>query len=511
MERLIFSKEFKDYKVVINMPKPNFTDTSAPNTYIWGFPYTNTNEIFMNQWCDDVLNETEGYFFAIRVTNDAIEIANDFLAGYRVYYCDVDSTITISDDWSVIVEALKEHEQLQVNKEQFLYWKKHRYTLNEQSLISDLYKFSPASRIRVDGTGMHVETYFRQARRNSNYKLFLEEGYKCIKEQLLKIKYKENRQILLFYSGGADSTLLLLMCKELDIPVKCIVIEYLPEWSINQRDKQKAIDNLNALNVAYDLVEVNLIQAFEKYGEAAAEDMLFNRHLAVHFYETYDVVATKYGKNVIILNGQSADSILSFGPSEYTLGNMAKRAIIAFMNTPLANIVNCLLLVLNRRYEVPATKKDSYRAMLDDTNYKFLIDKKCECVSIIDNEIKIAEARGIQEYESMRIYLKMISFLQGSDNQIVIKAANKSGISGVVMPYTSPKFVYLVMTYKNNLLEIVNPKYFVRDLLRKKYTYKPKSINEACSLEKDFDMDKLEKDIMNLYDKKIRQLIGDRG
>ena len=477
------------------------------NTYIWGFPYNNLDLLLKDSWTNSNLNKVAGYYVAIRVEEDRIEIVNDILGGYRLYYGAFENVIFISNDYEFLLSKAKDYSKISINKDQLKYWEKHRYTLNEGTLFQEIKKLSPAAKYIIDKDGIRYSSYFCNVSRRSSYNRLIRKNYSEIKNSI-KTVYDQNPDIpyILFYSGGVDSTLLLFICREIGIPINCIVIKYLPEWSVNVADIERAKQNLQKLGQQYTVIEVNLYEAKKNFAALAVKEMLFDRHLAVHFYQTYKVVAEVFGNNIVVINGQSADSILSFGPSELTTGNKVKRAILAFSKGPIGLIGKMVCCIAKTRYIMPCGKKDSSISIMDDSDYVFAIDRKCDYFSMLENEYKRILTQKITSYESVRMYSKIIGFLQGSDNQIVIKAALDNGIKKVVMPFTSPEFIYNVVRYKNNCYEIFNPKYFVRQLLQKKYTYSGITKKNVV-LKNDFDMTSFEKSMTNNYTSKVKSIL----
>ena len=470
------------------------------NVYIWGFPYINSHILLNGVWNKNNLNQISGYYLAINISANSIEIVNDILGGYRVYYSVLDNTIIVSDKYEYIVERVKEKRKIEVDNEQLSFWMKHRYTLDEGTLFQKIKKLSPASKYTIDNGGLRHDTYFLNVPRNSNYRQLLHKNYTIIAENLKQV-HKEYPDLtyILFYSGGVDSTFLLFVCKELGIPIKCVLIRYLPNWSVNQSDIERAKENLDRIGQEYTIVDVDLSVAKKEYEEIAVRELLFDRHLAVHFYQTFKVIADLFGKDIVVINGQSADSILSFGPSEFTKGNLIKRAILAFSNGPIGWVGKQISKRTNVRFVMPFGKKDSSISIMDDTNYIFAIDKKCEYLSLLSREYDSIIDQGITEFESVRMFSKIIGFLQGSDNQVVIKSALYNGIKKVVLPFTSPTFIYNVIKHKNNIYEIIKPKYFVRQLLKKRYHYECTRSRKLVIIDSDFDMLKFEKKMTDSY------------
>ena len=496
-----------DYRIDNQMQSVPAYESS--DTKVWGFVWEGLELLLNEEWSVGVLNSISGYFFAIRNRDHKIQMANDFLAGYRVYFVKTKNVITISEDYCVLMDIMKEQvRHIEGDQEEIAYWKKHRYTLNKGTLIRNLKKFSPATLVTIDGERVAESTYYKNVSRKTDSRKLLENNFEIVKRELIALyESNVNKTFILFYSGGVDSTLLLLLCKELKIPVKCLLIRYQPMWSVNIQDIAFAQKNLERYGMDNDIIDVDLYDAYKRFGKNAMSDMLFDRHLAVHFYETYRTVSERYGDDVVIINGQSADSILSFGPSLFTKGNMIKRMILAFSQGPISIIGKAICRIINSSYDMPSGKDEACYAMLDDTNYLFLTDRKCQYNDMLKREVNEMYSLGIDSYEGMRMYCKMIGFLQGSDNQVVIRAANKSGIHSVCMPFTCPEFIYNVIRYKNNLYEIINPKYFIRDTLKHRYGYKNKANRVIPSNRPDFDMDSFAEKIDLEYFRTLDRLL----
>ena len=106
------------------------------------------------------------------------------------------------------------------------------------------------------------------------------------------------------------------------------------------------------------------------------------------------------------------------------------------------------------------------------------------------------------------MYAKIISFLQGSDNQVVLQAASMNGIRKIVMPFTSPYFIYCTLKYKNNFREICNPKYFVRDITKKYFQYERYTFNKKNHVSvKVFDMEGFEESFNVTYEQHLNRII----
>ena len=65
--------------------------------------------------------------------------------------------------------------------------------------------------------------------------------------------------------------------------------------------------------------------------------MLLNIILTLHFIGVKKI-KDLYGKDILIISGQSCDSIISFGPSQYTISNFIARYLIHFPNNFISQI-----------------------------------------------------------------------------------------------------------------------------------------------------------------------------
>lgn len=477
------------------------------NTKLWGYPVYQEN-LLLKEWNESILNSTPGYFIAIRQKGDTIEIVNDILGGYRLYYTKINNQWFFSDDYQYLLDSLKC--QPSIDKQQLCYWKNHRYTLASGTLFKEIKKLLPASHLTINADTIAIESYFKDYSNRPCYKSIIRNGYSIIAGQLQKV-YNDNplSKFLLFYSGGSDSTFLLMMLKKLEIPFECVLIRYNPRWSVSEKEYCEAINKLKALGISdYRILDIDLNEALKNHVETAKKEMLFDRHISVHFYETYKRVAETWNDDVVIVNGQSADSILSFGPSDLIPGFFVKRCIL-YSNWLTNLILDPLIRVyLKDKFRMPWTERGKLRSMLDEWEYFFAIRKECSYLSLINDTLDEIELSGLKQFPSKRMYAKIISFLQGPDNQVVIRAANHFGIHKVIMPFTAPDFIYNVVKNKSNLREVFKGKYFVRDYNQKFFKLKQPPVETTFKMpEPDFDMHAYETKILSIYSDYINQII----
>lgn len=476
------------------------------NTQVWGFPL-NHGELLNKEWNDDTLNSISGYYIAVRTEKNTIVVVNDILGGYRLYYARIDGKWCFSDDYQYLLKRL--NCKPTIDELQLKYWMNHRYTLSSGTLFNEIKKLPPATRLTVNVESLEVKSYFNDYENTPCYKRLMEKGYSVISEQLCEA-YKNNRHstFLLFYSGGTDSTFLLKTLQKLKIPFECVLIRYSPRWSVSEKEYSEAINKLRAFGITdFKTLDVDLNEAINNHVETAAKEMLFDRHLSVHFYETYKRVMETWGDDVVIVNGQSADSILSYGPSDLIPGFFVKRCIL-YSNWLTNLILDPLIRIyLNNEFRMPWTRREKLRSMLDEWEYFFAIRRNCPYVSLLNRTLDDENVKRLKHFASKRMYLKIISFLQGPDNQIVIQAANHFGINKVIMPFTAPAFIYNVVRNKSNIREIFKGKYFVRDHNKKVYHLEPPKLTTVYEEPRpDFDMHSYETKILEIYNDYVNQI-----
>lgn len=484
-------------------------DYSHNGVNVWGYVYKGLEILLSGEWSKEKLLGVNGYYFAIKECDDAISITNDITGGYRCYYVMKDDILYVSDRYVTLFDTVLGGKAT-LNEGMYEYWKKHRYTLDDDTLFKDLHKFSPAALVSFHHGGLYVDTYFPDCMRTPNYKKIVYGIHNDVKEQLMSIYHQErDKKFVVFYSGGADSTYLLLTMRELKIPFQCVTIRYIPRWSLNEPEVAKAIMNMENLGINdYEVIDVNLNDALKQYGDIVTDELLFDRHTAVHFYATYSKIVEQFGKDIVIINGQSADSVLSFGPSVKRKSDLVKR-ILLYSHSWMARWYDIPIKCVSKRYRMPRNSEEKYEAFLDDNNYFFLVDTKCPYKNVLEKVHKDRRILNLANHESKCLYLKTIGFLQGPDNQVVLKSARHFGIKSIVMPFVAPSVMMRVAQYKNNAREIVNPKYAVRDILKRVYGYNPVDVAYKKGVKDDFDYNSYNAKVLDLFCVKIKSLTHD--
>ncbi len=252
-----------------------------------------------------------------------------------------------------------------------------------------------------------------------------------------------DRKIILCFSGGVDSTLLALLLKEAGLPFDAVFFKPEPFYKEAYIDYCRARYTANQLSLELKEVEIPLVEAIKGGGEIA-RTIPFDRHFSLlHFYGMHQI-SEKYGNDIVVLNGQGADSILSFGPSSKSKGDLAARALIYKPFGLVARVAASLVNFKNHHnISAPSNETEFLRAFFDHYNYYTVLQNDSEQSNneYIDRVIEPIAVKFVNQ-SSLLMYLKIYGFLQGSDNQVVLQAARSAGISNVVLPYVTPGFIY---------------------------------------------------------------------
>jgi hypothetical protein len=254
--------------------------------------------------------------------------------------------------------------------------------------------------------------------------------------------------------------------------MKELKIDFIPVLMVQDPDCREAIGDRERSQFVCDKLGLELEKIVLDFDRELLlmdewlSDMLFDRHSGIRHYASIRELIKLYGTDIIIINGQSCDSILSFGPSEKNLRCFLRR-IQLYLDNPVFLFITKLLFEkrLKKHYVVPLSKRLKLKAFLDEDSYIFLLNPQCTYNNYLDNILQ-SLPKEIKNFNAKRMYLKIFGFLQGPDNQVVINSARRYKAPFIFMPYTSPNFIYSTIKYKSNLYELISPKYLISKLLK---------------------------------------------
>jgi asparagine synthetase B (glutamine-hydrolysing) len=432
----------------------------------FGFPFDFQEEYF--EFSNEALgNSLKGYWLKLDVVKGALHITTDILGGYRVYYAKTSKGhILISDDFeyvqSQVGDCTKEDHEIQ-------YWKKHRFTTGKGTFYKEILKISPSSTLTIDKDSIEETLYFKDVIRNPNLELHFKKIDEDLSKTMASLKeYKET--VVLLFSGGKDSCLLLQYLIHNKIPYQAIFLKTNPISNASLGDLKRARSYAKDLGVVLDEIEINLDAISEEEKVKIISNQPLDKHYNLLHYIGLRNIKKKYGDNIVILNGQSSDSILSFGPSEKSLMSFFRRNMMYFPTSLLSKMGNLLLILKTRSlFKLPKNNEEKLISLFDEYKYTRVLEtsKSKAYIDYLKSYIE-DKTKNLESFHSKEMYVKIASFCQGSDNQVVVKSALDNNLK-VVMPFATPNIIYTTIAYKNEREEINTPKYVLDYILKDKF------------------------------------------
>jgi hypothetical protein len=448
---------------------------SRGDLHFLGFPLYENLGAVDNDTLPDVIDEIKGYFLYVGIDENHALVANDIAGGFRTYTGQVGDTTYLSDDYSFILDQLRDQAPLEIDEHEYEFWEKHRYTTGGATFVRRCDKLPPASVLTVDQSGIKIRNYFSDlsadidASRHS--RLFVDDL-----SDTLRSLSREKRPIFLFISGGNDSTLLALMMRELKIDFTPVFVKLNPSYPANQSDSLRAEGVARYLGLTLKELDINVANVIGDI-ESIAREMIFDRHFSLLHFGAMRQLQREYGTDLIIVNGQSCDAVLSHGPSANSKGDFAARVLCHRPMTLWSSLAGLAVKVKHGwKYAAPRTEREYLLSRLDPFRYYSVLEKRhSHSYRGYLGEITDSLQSQFNHRTALNIYLSVYSYLQGSDNQVVIRSARSNGIERVIMPYASPQIIYATAAHRDSSKEIRHPKYPVTDALRKLgFNYKAK-------------------------------------
>ncbi len=457
----------------------------------------------------DVLSTARGSLARVTVTDRCVSLATDIVGSYRLYYCQIGQDIYVSDSDGHLLERMKKDSPLVLDRHEHRYWKRHGYTTGGATLVRGLRKVPPASVMRITDSGIEIGMHFQDIENcpdaTAHSRAFLKDVRTTI--DLLS---RMQRKTVLCFSGGADSTLLALLMKERRLDFELVFFRPTPSISVYESDRIRARAAASRIGVPLTELEVPLSSDCERYRQIA-QSMLFDRHFAILHFEGMKIVARTFGEDVLVVNGQTNDSIQSFGPTMSNLGDLAARVLL---NRPYGVLARLASLAVRLRFRHscrrPCSQKEFLEAFFDQKGYftvtepglqeeyrEYLRGLVSGLASQFDNEA------------SLLMYLKLFGFIQGSDLQVVLRSAREAGIRAVVLPFATPDIVRDTVRLKDASRDILKPKYAVHAALKELGYVCPST--ESTSVKADADwFSSLISGVDRIYEEEVERLCEGR-
>lgn len=478
------------------------------NSFLFGYPYGGNLDSIRTEKLPSVLNNIKGYFLYLNIEDDRITIASDLTGGYRLYYYESGNEIYFSDRYQSLLDIMKRFGSPEDSTHEYHYWEKHGYTTGGSTLITNLLKLPPATIMEIMPAEIRSRLYFQDLPNHPDRNKHCLDVATDLKNSLAEIS-KQPEKIVLFFSGGDDSTLLALMLKELEVDCEAVFLHALPRQRANQDDFLFAQIVAKQIGLNLTVMDVDLNVDSERLKEIANE-ILFDRHFAILHFEGLKEIVRKYGSEVIVVNGQASDSILSFGPSGKTLGDFTARVLLYRPHSLWSRLASRMV---ERRFGMnftaPTSSEEYLRAFFDQFEYYTVGSDRdsADYCKYLDSIIERTKTQ-LKQGASLLMYLKLFGFIQGSDNQVVIQSARAAGISRVVLPYATPAIIYSTVQNKSNFFDLMRPKYAISQSLKQFDYHRPSA--KPSKDDADFkESDAIKRGVEKAFLDRAKDLIGD--
>ena len=461
--------------------KPYYEDE---NTIVMGFPYNMDVENFNKTQIDKI----KGYYTFIKFYDDYIEIINDIMANYRTYYMQKDDTTYFSNDFLILFNMLSKEER-EPNKFEIEYWDKHRYTTGGETVCTKIHKIKPAHIYKFYPDKIEENLYFKDLENKPNRKRHFEEVLADMRDTVSLIKNLPQKKFLLF-SGGADSTLCVIMLQEQNVDFIPVFAKHIPTNSMNYDDTLKVLYSADKLGIELAEIKINTTKHIDT---EIIDTMFMDRSITQLFFVVVEELKEKYGEDIVLLNGQAADSILGFGPTEKNIGQFFIRTIL---NKPFCLLSRLFLMIIKifrpqcRNLKNVKNIKEYFIAFYDEKFYMPLIDKdKNEKYFNMIKSILNQLCTNFSNKFAKMMYLKIFGFIQGSDNYVNVQNCEKYGFHSIFM-FGTPQIIYSTVQNTDYKYEIYHPKSVVYKILKDVFHYEMPNIKKKKNYKKEIKQEK---------------------
>ena len=451
---------FKNKKIFLNI-ESKFVKNKH-NIFFFGNPIYKNLDLLNENIIENKLKYINGYFLILIQSKKKITIYNDILGNFRLYYTlSKKGDVFLSNNFNYLIKINK----IKIlNNEEFNFWKSKNYTSGDDTFFKNLKKFPPASIFTFNFKGYNIKNIFHKQLIN-NSKNEIKSLDLSLKNSLNNLKNK-NKKIILLFSGGIDSLLLAQKLKEINANFDCVYFKskiktWESEFGFYQSKKVAKV-----LNIKLKIIEIDE-KINEKNFKKILECMLFDFHTSFVQFFGIKKILKLYGKNIEIVSGQSADSILCFGPSAMTLSNFLNRLLYIFNNIFINFIVQVALEVKYKTKLAFAKNnfEEYYFFYYGFFYYPLFNLKNKNTDKTITHKIKKIISSFKNKNRFLKMYLKIFGFLQGPDNQILIQSCLKNGFSNIFLPYSNKEIITSTCINQNKLKGLFIPKYEVKRLI----------------------------------------------
>lgn len=396
---------------------------------------------------------------SLKIENNKLIINSDVFSGHRIYYWEKGDDVFITDD---VLKFIPESElkALEISEFENIFFSKHGYTSGDATRYKMIKKLPPSSMMIVNENGISLNSTWsfgniKNAPNRFDYENAIHES---VARSLIPLKTL-GRPVVLCFSGGKDSTYIALILKELEIKHELAFFQ-VRNSKTNERELKKAKAQAMRLGIVLNVYDIT--DSFNpEIEEGIRRFNIFDNHYCrVQFYGCKEL-RHKYGDDLIIINGQNSDSILTYGPSESKFSSKVKRYLLHGDSMWLKKL--CAFIIgsmFRKRLRVPRNRSERLSAFYDNFKYCLLLDKRSNRYSITMSEKIDAISKFIQVNDSennLMMYLKVFTHMQGSDAQVVTQSCRGEG--DLIMPFSTKDIIKAALQFKDNETETKHPKY----------------------------------------------------
>lgn len=441
------------------------------NIFIFGHPLNIDTKKISEKYLMKNLKKFLGYFFIIIKKKRSLILITDVTANKRVYFSFNKGILYIFD--KINRKDLKKN---QFNKSVFNFFITKNYTPGNITFFNNIKKFQPCSIYEFFEGKLHSKIYFENIKNTPSDSTLIKKIDLYLNRVIKKLNGKK---IILLFSGGRDSTLLLQYLQNNNADFIPVYLKTDPKSHETEKNFYLAKNICKHYNVELKVINVK-INSIDKIISFIKKNLIFDYHLSILFYLGFKKIKKKYGKSSIVLTGQSLDSIVSFGPSQKTIGNFLARLMNHYPFSLVSLFSKFLLSIkFKKNFKLGKNDYEFYKNFYYNYYYyPVFFDQKIDKVFF---EKLFHDMKNIKETISKLMYLKIHGFLQGSDNMVIINSANNFQINKVFMPFSSYYFIYNICRYYNFKKDVFFPKYIVNKLLNT-YDFKNEKVNPKFKL-----------------------------
>ncbi|MGC6415411.1 MAG: hypothetical protein ACON5K_11970 [Bacteroidia bacterium] len=390
------------------------------------------------------LDELEGSWFAWkRKVSGEVCLRADASASIRCYVTNVENKILISDD----LDSLAIRVNSDINKTTKIHFENTGYLFGHRTIYETIYKIPPLTTLCFREEEVFIKDHFYDLNK-------LTFDFAAFETLFSKLPIN-NLKVLLMYSGGSDSHALAMLLKSKGIPYEAV---FLDDGNRNG-DRKRALKQAAKSGIKLCVLPINEDGTIEN---DIAEIMTYDKHYSkLHFYGMREV-ARLYGTELIIINGQGADTLFALGPSEMSIQSFLKRVAIHFDGL-LYRIATLVLSVFYKKKMLlkKSNKADLYASFSVFKNYLFSkVDVEMEAWKQFFKDDRFLHSSKWKQLLS----IKRFGFLGGSDNQVVVKSCHYSGIYRVFLPFSSSIAMRIALGIEDTsrITRITRPKQEIR-------------------------------------------------